>query len=461
MPRRHKYTPQPFPVRVTPETLAAKAGIASGDVLLRINDEEVGDFLDFFQQTSDEELVFELRRASDGQIYEAEILRSYGEPLGLTPSPEPLKDIVECENRCVFCFIHQQPKGLRRSLFIRDDDFRYSFTHGNFITLTNLAASDWRRIYAEQLSPLNVSVHSMSPTVRKRMIVHKRAGRIRQQLEALFAHGIAVHTQIVLCPGYNDGKDLDKTLEKLLDYYPQVLSVAIVPLGMTDYRVHLPQLPSVGPEKALEIMAQVKPWQELALEKYGNPVIRLGDEFYWLTGQDYPSFEHYGSFEQMEDGVGGARRFIDTFYLQADKLPARIAKKRRITVFSGQIGADIIAPLLKVAEQKVKNLSFNLIRCKSEFWGPGITVAGLLMAQDLLKAAAQADLGDEVWIPEVMVRNDEQRFLDDMTLPEFEQLIGRPVFAIHERAEDLIRAIRLLNRRSVPANPAPATARAN
>jgi len=460
MPRRHKYTPQPFPVRVTPETLAAKAGIASGDILLRINDEEVGDFLDFFQQTSDEELLFELQR-SDGSVYEAEILRSYGEPLGLTPSPEPLKDIVECENRCVFCFIHQQPKGLRRSLFIRDDDFRYSFTHGNFITLTNLSGADWNRIYNEQLSPLNVSVHSMSPAVRKRMIVHKRAGRIRQQLESLFAHDISVHTQIVLCPGYNDGKDLDKTLEKLLDYYPHVLSVAIVPLGMTDYRVHLPQLPPVGPEKALEIMAQVKPWQEKALKAYGTPVVRLGDEFYWLTGQDYPPFEHYGSFEQMEDGVGGARRFIDTFHLQADKLPAKLNKKRRITILTGQIGADIIAPLLKEAEQKVKNLAFNLIRCKSEFWGPGITVSGLLMAQDLLKAAAQAELGDEVWIPEVMVRNDEQRFLDDVTLVEFERLIGRPVFAIPEKAEALIRAIRLLNRRSANANQAPAASRAD
>jgi putative radical SAM enzyme (TIGR03279 family) len=457
MPRRHNYSPQPFPVRVTPATLAERAGIATGDILVSINGEEVGDFLDFFQQTSDEELLFEFKRASDGSPYETEILRTYGEPLGLTPSPEPLKDIVECENRCVFCFIHQQPKGLRRSLFIRDDDFRYSFTNGNFITLTNLTQADWHRIYIEQLSPLNVSVHSMSPAVRKRMIVHKRAGRIRQQLESLFAHDISVHTQIVLCPGYNDGKDLDRTIEKLLAYYPHVLSVAVVPLGMTDYRVHLPQLPPVGPQKALEIMAQVKPWQAKAVKKYGTPVVRLGDEFYWLTGQDYPAFEHYGSFEQMEDGVGGARRFIDTFRMHLEKLPARLNKKTSVTIFTGQIGADIISPLLKEAEQKVKNLKFKVIRCKSEFWGPGITVSGLLMGQDLLKAAAQTDLGDLVWIPDLMVRNDEQRFLDDMTLTEFERLIGRPVSAIPARAEELIRAIRMLNRRPSPELRQPAS----
>ncbi|PIQ27885.1 DUF512 domain-containing protein [bacterium (Candidatus Blackallbacteria) CG17_big_fil_post_rev_8_21_14_2_50_48_46] len=452
MPRRHRYTPKPFPVRITPNTLADQAGIATGDILLRINDEEVGDFLSFFDQTSDEELVLELRRATDGLVYQTQILREYGEPLGMIPSPEPLEDIVECENRCVFCFIHQQPKGLRRTLFIRDDDFRYSFIQGNFITLTNLSPSDWHRIYAEQLSPLNVSVHSMSPSVRRKIIVNSRAGRIRQQLESLFEHGIEVHTQIVLCPGYNDGKDLDHTLEKLIAYYPHVLSVSVVPLGMTDYRTHLPQLPPVSPQMALEIMAQVKPWQEKAKKLHGDPLIRLGDEFYWMTNQPYPPFEHYGSFEQMEDGVGGARRFIDQFHLNQHQLPKSLKKKHRITIMTGQIGADIIAPLLKEAEQQVKNLSFQLLRCRSRFWGAGITVSGLLMAQDLLAEAAGAELGDEIWIPEVMVRNEEKRFLDDMTLTEFQALIRKPVHAIPERAEELIRAIRLLNRRA-PVKP--------
>jgi putative radical SAM enzyme (TIGR03279 family) len=450
MPRRHRYSPQPFPLRVTPETLAARAGVGDGDLLLAINDEPAGDFLDFFHQTAEEEFELTLRRA-DGSIYTVELLRSYGEPLGLTPSPEPLKDIVECENRCVFCFIHQQPKGLRRSLFIRDDDFRYSFTHGNFITLTNLTRADWERIWREQLSPLNVSVHSMSPSVRRRMIVHKRAGRIRQQLESLFSHGIQVHTQIVLCPGYNDGPDLDRTLAQLLDYAPHVLSVSIVPLGMTDYRVHLPQLPPVSPEMARQIMAQVRPWQEKAQQRLGDPLIRLGDEFYWLTGEPYPPFEHYGSFEQMEDGVGGARRMLDTFALHAHQLPTALRKKQRITVMTGLIGADIIAPLLTAAEAQVANLSFQLLPCPSRFWGPGITVSGLLTGQDLLAEAAQHTLGDQIWLPEVMVRNPERRFLDDLTLSEFERLVGRPVQAIPERAEDLIRAIRLLNRRGAVA----------
>lgn len=447
MPRRHRYTPQPFPVRVTAETLAAKAGIRSGDILLRVNGEPVGDFLTFFEQTATEELELEFSRADSGQTYTTTILRSYGEPLGLTPNPEPLKDIVECENRCVFCFIHQQPKGLRRSLFIRDDDFRYSFTHGNFITLTNLTRADWERIYRDQLSPLNISVHSMSPSVRRRMIVHPRAARIRQQLESLFAHGIEVHTQIVLCPGYNDGPDLDRTLEKLLNYVPHVRSVSIVPLGMTDYRVHLPQLQPVTSELALQIMAQVKPWQERALSEHGDPIIRLGDEFYWMTKQPYPPFEHYGSFEQMEDGVGGARRFLDTFALNQHLLPRALRKKRRITVLTGQIGADIIQPVLQTVAAQVRHLEFDLRRCYSRFWGAGITVSGLLMAQDLIAALQEQDPGDEIWLPEVMVRNEEHRFLDDMTLMEFARVVGRPVRAIPERAEELIRAVRLLNRR--------------
>lgn len=457
MPRRHRYQPRPFPVRVSEGSLAAAAGITSGDILISVNDEPVGDFLDFFQQSAEEFLELEFLRHD--QHYTVEIQRVYGESLGITPNPAPLEDIVECENKCVFCFIHQQPKGLRRTLFIRDDDFRYSFANGNFITLTNLAPGDWRRIYDEQLSPLNVSVHSMSPKVRTDMIKHKRAGRIRAQLESLFEHDIQVHTQIVLCPGYNDGKDLDNTLEKLMSYYPNVLSIAIVPLGLTDYRAHLPQIPGVSREDAERIIAQVRPWQERCLSEFGTPLIRLGDEFYWLTGREYPPFEHYGSFEQMEDGVGGARRFMDTFYLNAKRLPKRLNRKRRVTIMTGQIGADIIRPIVDEIQQRVENLSMDVIACKSDFWGPGITVAGLLTGQDLLRSASDHDLGDEIWLPEVMIRNEERRFLDDVTLAEFEQLVKRPVVPVHERAEDLIRAVCQLNRsRAVLPSPAIAAA---
>lgn len=455
MPRRHRYQPKPFPLRVSAGSLADEAGVGDGDILIAVNGEPVGDFLAFFQQSAEEFLELDLQRKGSGEDYFVEIQRIYGQPLGLTPSPEPLQDIVECENKCVFCFIHQQPKGLRRSLFIRDDDFRYSFVNGNFITLTNLAQADWHRIYREQLSPLNVSVHSMQPKMRDKLIKHKRAGRIKEQLESLFAHGIQVHTQIVVCPGYNDTADLDKTLEKLIAYYPNVLSVALVPLGLTDYRTHLPQIPAVDAAAAEKIIARVKPFQERCLRELGTPLIRLGDEFYWLTGRDYPTFDHYGSFEQMEDGIGGARRFIDTFHLNAHRLPKSMRRKRHITIMTGQIGASIIQPLIDEAQRLVKNLTIDVIACKSAFWGPGITVSGLLTGQDLLRTAADHQLGDEIWIPEVMVRNDERRFLDDVTLTELQQLLGKPVLAVHERAESLIREIVRLNRReAVPQGAA-------
>lgn len=457
MPRRHRYQPKPFPLRVSAGSLAAEAGVGDGDILIAINEEPVGDFLAFFQQSAEEFLDLVLQRKDSGEVYEVEIQRVYGQPLGLTPSPEPMQDIVECENRCIFCFIHQQPKGLRRSLFIRDDDFRYSFVNGNFITLTNLTQADWQRIYREQLSPLNVSVHSMQPKMRDTLIKHKRAGRIRQQLESLFAHGIQVHTQIVVCPGYNDTHDLDLTLEKLSGYYPHVLSVALVPLGLTDYRTHLPQIPAVGVADAEAIIARVRPWQEKCQRELGTPLIRLGDEFYWLTGREYPPFEHYGSFDQMEDGVGGARRFIDSFHANAHRLPKRLRRKRHITIMTGRIGADIIRPLVAEAQARVENLTLDVIACQSAFWGPGITVSGLLTGQDLLRTAADHALGDEIWIPEVMVRNDERRFLDDVTLTEVQQLLGRPVLAVHERAEALIRAICQLNRRQTVLSGATAS----
>lgn len=447
MPRRHRYQVQPFPIRVSEKSLAHEAGLRSGDVLLSINGEPTGDFLEFYQQSAAEVLDLDIER--DGEEYEVTIQRVYGETLGITPNPEASQDIVECENRCVFCFIHQQPKGLRRSLFIRDDDYRYSFTHGNFITLTNMAPQDWKRIYRDRLSPLNVSVHSMSPAVRTEMIKHKRAGRIKQQLESLFAHDIQVHTQIVLCPTINDGSDLDRTLEKLMAYYPNVLSVAIVPLGLTDYRAHLPNIPPVNREDALRIIEQVRPWQERCEKELGETFIRLGDEFYWLTEQDYPPFEHYGSFEQMEDGVGGARRFRDLYTREAHRLPKRLRHKHHISIMTGQIGADIIRPVIEDINARVENLQIDVIRCKSEFWGSGITVSGLLMASDMLKVASTVELGEEVWIPEVVVRNDEHRFLDDVTLEEFQGLLQRPVQAIPENAIDLIRAVKQLERRGV------------
>lgn len=447
MTRRHRYEVQPFPIRVSEKSLAYEAGLRSGDVLLSINGEPTGDFLEFYQQSAAEVLDLDIER--EGEEYEVTIQRVYGETLGITPNPDAAQDVVECENRCVFCFIHQQPKGLRRSLFIRDDDYRYSFTHGNFITLTNMAPQDWKRIYRDRLSPLNVSVHSMSPKVRSEMIKHKRAGRIKQQLESLFAHDIQVHTQIVLCPTINDGAELDSTLEKLLAYYPNVLSVAIVPLGLTDYRAHLPNIPRVNRETAMQIIEQVRPWQERCEKELGEAFIRLGDEFYWLTEEEYPPFEHYGSFEQMEDGVGGARRFLDIYANESHRLPKSLPHKRHISIITGQIGADIIRPVIADINAKVENLQIDVIRCKSEFWGSGITVSGLLMASDILKVASTLELGEEVWIPEVMVRNDEHRFLDDVTLEEFQKLLQRPVHAIPENAIDLIRAVMQLERRGI------------
>lgn len=445
MPRRHRYHSEPFPIKVTPGSQAAQEGVQTGDVLLTINDEPVGDYLEFYQQLADDELALVFLRPGTQTEYAVQIERTFERELGLIPNPAPLKDIVECENKCVFCFIHQQPKGLRRTLFIRDDDYRYSFSHGNFITLTNLLPQDWRRIYREHLSPLNISVHATNPAVREKMVVNHRAGRIKAQLQALVDHDIEFHTQIVLCPGLNDGKELTRTIKDLIRFVPQLLSVSIVPQGLTQYRAHLPQLKPMTGEVAKDIIALVEPWQAYCQQYFKQPLVRMGDEFYWLAGQDYPPREHYGDFAQLEDGVGGARLFTDSLLKQFRKLPSRIERPRRITIFTGQLGGSILTPLIERIHQKVKNLQIDLVVTFSQFWGPTITVAGLLMGQDLIHRAKTVALGDEVWIPEIMIRNDERRFLDDMTAIELEKQLQRPLKAIPERGEALIQAIRDLN----------------
>jgi putative radical SAM enzyme (TIGR03279 family) len=445
MPRRHRYTPEAFPVKVEPASPAEEAGIQTGDIILSINGEEVGDYLQFYDQIADEYLELEFLRPGAEESYETVIVRDYGRSLGLIPNPSPMKDVVECENKCVFCFIHQQPKGLRRTIFIRDDDYRYSFSHGNFITLTNLTQGDWQRVYRDRLSPLNISVHSMSPSVRTRLIKHKRAGRIREQLTSLVNHDISFHTQIVLCPDYNDRKDLDRTLEKLMAFVPHLLSVSIVPIGLTRFRDHLPDMDTMYTELAEDTIARVHRWQKVYIEKFGTPIVRLADEFYWMTGHPYPEYAHYEDFEQLEDGVGSVRKFLDTYQNFAHKLPAKLKRPTRVTIMTGQIAADVLTPIAQDACRRVANLEMDIHRTLSDFWGPTITVTGLLTGKDLVAKAQQIDLGDEVWVPGVMVRNDEQRFLDDMTVTELSQTLGRPVRVVNERAEGFIKAIRDLN----------------
>lgn len=444
MPRRHRYEAQPFPVKVSSGSLADEAGIHSGDVLLAVNGIGVGDYLDFYAQVADDFLELELFRKSTETSYIAEIQRVYQKQLGLIPDPDPLEDIVECENRCIFCFIHQQPKGFRRSLFIRDDDYRYSFTHGNFITLTNLTPGDWRRIYSERLSPLNISVHATKPSVRKRMIVHKSAGRIKQQLKSLAAHDISFHTQVVLCPGITDGKELDRTIQDLLKYRPHLLSISVVPAGLTTHRDHLPDLKLFTPDIAEKTIEQIIPWQDYCQKTHGEPIVRLGDEIYWLADKEFPAYSHYGEFEQLEDGIGSCRMFIDVFKQNFRRLPKSIKYKREISVLTGQIGATILTPLIEKVNQRINNLKMNVELINSQFWGNDITVAGLLLGKDLLEACSHLSLGDEVWIPEIMVRNDEQKFLDDMTVKEFEQQLNKPVRVVPEFAESLVNEVCLL-----------------
>ena len=359
------------------------------------------------------------------------------EDLGITFELAVFDNIIECHNRCSFCFIHQMARGLRPTLYIMDDDYRLSFLQGNFVTLTNLKPHDWKRIYHDRLSPLNVSVHATNPKLREEMIKHPRAGEILKQLGKLAENEIDFNAQIVFCPGYNDGEELDRTLSELEKFLPNLLSVAIVPVGLTQFRKYLPKIEPVSKEKARETIKQIKRWQAHFKKLCGDPIVRLGDEFYLIADMPAPGNAHYGEYEQLGDGLGMGALIQHEFKRLAKHLPARLEQPRTVTVVTGQAGKRFMEPLVDRLNE-IENLVVRLRTLDSPFWGPLITVTGLLTHTDLIHHLKGQDLGDAVVISEVMLKPGTDLTLDGKHVPEIEADLGVPVIAAENSARGLI-----------------------
>jgi putative radical SAM enzyme (TIGR03279 family) len=324
-------------------------------------------------------------------------------------------------------------RGLRKSLYIMDDDFRLSFLQGNFVTLTNMRPADWKRVYQDRLSPLNVSVHTTNPALREEMVKHPRAGKIMGELRRLAKHDIDFNVQIVFCPGFNDGPELDRTLKDLEKLVPHMRSVAIVPVGLSQFRKYLPNLSPVSREQARATIAQVRKWQTRFREKFGDPIVRLGDEFYLIADMPLPGNGHYGEYDQLGDGVGGAALLAHEFRRLEKHIPARLEKPRRVTVVTGMAGERLLAPLVARLNQ-VENLEISLRALPSPFWGPMITVTGLLTCQDLVEQLAGQDLGEAVVISKIMLKDGTDMTLDGKHVPEISQALGVPVLAVENSA---------------------------
>ncbi|MGH7364855.1 MAG: DUF512 domain-containing protein [Candidatus Rokuibacteriota bacterium] len=427
---------------VTARTPASRAGLRPGDRITAINGAALRDVIDFHYHAGEERLRLSVER--DGRTRTARLVRS-GSELGLhLEAPRPA-EIATCANKCVFCFIHQLPKGMRKSLYVKDDDFRLSFLHGNYITLTDLEEAELARIEAQRLSPLYVSVHATDPDLRHALLGQPRVRReLLPVMERLARAGIAMHAQIVLCPDWNDGAHLARTVQELARLHPAVPTTAVVPVGLTRHRERLPSLRSVTVEEAGVLVRRIESWQREFLDTLGTRFVWAADELYLQAGLPLPAAGEYEGFAVAEDGIGLVRRFEDAFARAVGRRPARLPRPRHVTVVTGEMFAPRMRALLD--RVVVDGLRVSLVGVANEFFGRGIGVAGLLTGRDIqrqleLGRAGGRDLGDEVLVPAVAIRDEAGVFLDDLTPADLATLIETPVTAVEPHAPAFLAAL--------------------
>ena len=417
---------------------AERHGIRAGDVLVAINGHEIDDVLDYRFRLTEKKIRVTVLRGERRRNFR---FRKDEEDtdLGLEFETPLMDEKHTCRNKCIFCFIDQNPPGMRESCYFKDDDSRLSFLHGNYITMTNLSEREIDRIIEMHISPVNISVHTTNPELRCRMMNNRFAGQTLAYLRRLADAGVRICAQIVLCRGINDGGELDRTMRDLTAYFPALDSVSIVPAGLTRHRGGLYPLTLFTPEECRAVIAQVDRFGRECLEKYGNRIFWCADEFYVRGGVPLPDEAFYGDFSQFEDGVG----MLTAFEAEAGReiaamraLPAD-AKKRTVSVATGYAAYDMICRVVRAAEKKANAaraegdpaLCVNVLKIRNDFFGETVTVAGLLTGQDIAAQAAGQELGEELLFPRRALRADGDLFLDDMTPDELAARVGVPVRA--------------------------------
>jgi putative radical SAM enzyme (TIGR03279 family) len=420
--------PRPLPILgIEPESIAARAGLKPGDRIVTLNGQPLRDVIDLRFEAAEEDLRFVVERAEPGakpRSIRIQVERASGESLGI--ETEEMKARV-CGNDCVFCFIDQMPKGGRRGLYVRDEDYRFSFLHGNYVTLTNLRPQEFDRILTQGLSPLYVSVHATDPKVRARLlgISDLATADVLPRIRRLTEGGIRVHAQVVLCPGLNDGAVLTETAEALALLHPGVESVAIVPLGLTKHRAGLPELRPVTPAFATEVLAQLEALGQGFRRRLGLRFVYPSDEWFFLTRTPIPPADYYQDFPQLEDGVGLARRFIDRVRDAGETLPiVDRVRGRHATVVTGVMAAPMVEAELVQGLLAQHARRIELVVVENTFLGSGITVAGLLAGEDIARAVVErGGAGDVLCLPPMCV-NGRALFLDDLSLAELATASG-------------------------------------
>jgi putative radical SAM enzyme (TIGR03279 family) len=411
---------------VAPGSPADHLGLRRGDAVLSVNGRPIRDAIDYQFHMADDEVSLEVRSPQGRERVLAHV-RQDGEDFGLV-----FEELAprECANRCIFCFVDQNPRGMRPTVYIRDEDYRFSFLFGHFITLTNLSEEDFARIIEQRLSPLYVSVHSTNPVTRQRLLRRKKGVDVMPPLKRLTDAGIEIHTQVVVCPGINDGDDLERTVEDLASLYPAVGSLAIVPVGLTQHREKLAELRPVTAEYAFGILPVIEQWRERLRARLGVGFAYLADEWFRILDLDPPSRAYYDDFPLLENGVGMTRQFIDEVLEDGPHLFSDIvaAGPRRVTCVTGTMFAKTLREVLATAPTVPKGIRFDVLPVENRFYGASIHVAGLLVGGDIREALLAENLGDIVCLPPFCL-NPHGIFLDDVTIGDLARDVGRDVYS--------------------------------
>ncbi|MDY2595783.1 MAG: DUF512 domain-containing protein [Oliverpabstia sp.] len=425
--------------RVLPGSIAEELELEPGDELLSVNGQQIEDVFDYHYLINDEYLEILIRKP-DQEEWELEIEKDFEEDLGIEFDSSLMDEYRSCRNKCIFCFIDQMPKGMRDTLYFKDDDSRLSFLQGNYVTLTNMSDHDIDRIIRYHLSPINISFQTTNPELRCRMLNNRFAGDIFPKVQRLYEAGIEMNGQIVLCKGINDGEELERSIRDLSKYLPHLRSVSVVPVGLSRYREGLYPLEPFTKEDAQKVLDTVKKWQDQLYPQYGLHFIHCSDEWYILAQQPIPREEEYDGYLQLENGVGMVR-LLESEVLEELSNRKPDDRKRRISIATGKLAAPFIRENISHIQKLYPGIEVNVYSIRNDFFGEMITVSGLVTGQDLKKQLAGRELGECLLIPCNMLRAGENVFLDDVTVEELEAALGVPVEVVDEDGASLVRSV--------------------
>ena len=420
-------------------SIAQEMEIEPGDNILAVNDHPIEDIFDY-QYLINDEYIELLVRKSDGEEWLLEIDKDYDEDLGIVFENSLMDNYKSCYNKCIFCFIDQNPKGMRDTIYFKDDDSRLSFLQGNYITLTNMKEKDIDRIINYHLAPINISVHTTNPKLRCSMLNNRFAGAILDYIRKFYEAGIPMNGQIVLCKGINDGEELWRTISDLMEFVPVMESLSVVPVGLSDYRDGLFHLEPFNREDACEVIDIIEHFQKKAFEKHGTHFVQASDEWYINAGRDFPEADRYDGFIQLENGVGMVRLLMDEFDEEWSCVEGDV-REYEVSMVTGVLVYDSIKLLANRIPEKFPNVKVHLYKIINDFFGHRITVTGLLTGGDIRKQLTGKPLGQRLILPSNTLMAEEPKFLDDVTLAELTDALQVDVCIVESSGADFIHAV--------------------